>query len=212
MMGYSRSCSNMGSSINVLWEAVFSSEQLCCEKPASVREWGLVQDGFCSFAGLALEGEIPECRWGSASCLSTPRARAPVDVSSSGCAGRVCARTRLPVGMTCIDGNPVECKVGKVFSTPTTNPVLELPMCAWGGKGDFKMPNHNLRKGIRAHQGEEAKQGWVLFVSIAPVPTRSEAHICSCRELRGSWVPVLSWQGPQWNTPPKHHQKSSWSI
>lgn len=158
-----------------------------------------MQNGFYSFAGLALGGRnhwkqkglsfMSEHTQSQGSCWSWQLWLCWRGLSQG---------PDFPVWeWTCIDGNPVECKLGEVLSTPTTNPVLELPMCVWGGNGDFKIPNHTLEKGIRAHQGEEAKQGGVVFDSIAPIQLRSEVHICSCHELRSSWVPLLSWRGQQ---------------
>lgn len=103
-------------------------------------------------------------------------------------------RARLPcVGMPCINGNPVECKVGKI--SPPTKPVLELAMCVWGEKGDLKNPNHALKKGIRSHRGEKTKQVLFLFKLLQFHQSlkflRSEALRCLCSPYRAQSVTLL---------------------
>lgn len=63
-------------------------------------------------------------------------------------------RARLPwMSMTYWMGIQWNAKQEK-FLHPPTKPVLQLAVCVWGGKGDFRNPSHTLRKGIRSRWGE----------------------------------------------------------
>lgn len=121
---------------------------------------------FTAFLDWPWERKSNESRWGSASCLSTPKARAPVDLQQLWLCWRgLCRGPDFHVWVClALMGIQWNAKWEK-FHHPPTKPVLELAMCVWGGKGDFKSLNH-IVKGIRSHWVDKAKQGQVLFLFI----------------------------------------------
>lgn len=71
-------------------------------------------------------------------------------------------RPRLPMGMTCIDGNPVECKVGKVLSTPTHKTSTGAGHVCLGRERQLKKPKPHLGERHQSPLGRESKARGVL--------------------------------------------------
>lgn len=150
-----------------------------------------MRNGFIySFSGLALGGKNQWKQMGlSFMCKHTWSQGCCWSASALAVLEGSVPRARLPwMGRTCIDGIQGNAKWEK-FLKPPTKPVLELALCVWGTERWFKKPKPHLEERHQFPLGRKSQaRASLVSVYIAPIPSRAEVHICSCHEVRNSWV------------------------